>query len=46
MKRKFFIGIVFMGMLKIVVLDELSSGVDFCFRRSFWDILFKYREGR
>ncbi|XP_051020674.1 ATP-binding cassette sub-family A member 13 [Acomys russatus] len=46
MKRKLSIGIAFMGMSKTVVLDEPSSGVDPCSRRSLWDILLKYREGR
>ncbi|OBS59067.1 hypothetical protein A6R68_09808, partial [Neotoma lepida] len=43
MKRKLSIGIAFMGMSKTVVLDEPSSGVDPCSRRSLWDILLKYR---
>ncbi|GAB1295814.1 ATP-binding cassette sub-family A member 13 [Apodemus speciosus] len=46
MKRKLSIGIAFLGMSKTVVLDEPSSGVDPCSRRSLWDILLRYREGR
>ncbi|XP_040602600.1 ATP-binding cassette sub-family A member 13 [Mesocricetus auratus] len=46
MKRKLSIGIAFIGTSKTVVLDEPSSGVDPCSRRSLWDILLKYREGR
>nr|XP_038948786.1 ATP-binding cassette sub-family A member 13 [Rattus norvegicus] len=46
MKRKLSIGIAFMGMSKTVVLDEPSSGVDPCSRRSLWNILLKYRKGR
>ncbi|KAM7326038.1 hypothetical protein ACRRTK_014516 [Alexandromys fortis] len=46
MKRKLSIAIAFMGRSKTVVLDEPSSGVDPCSRRSLWDILLKYRKGR
>ncbi|XP_042540867.1 ATP-binding cassette sub-family A member 13 [Dipodomys spectabilis] len=46
MKRKLSIGIAFMGTSKTVILDEPTSGVDPCSRRSIWDILLKYREGR
>ncbi|XP_071071140.1 ATP-binding cassette sub-family A member 13 [Dasypus novemcinctus] len=46
MKRKLSIGIAFLGTSKTVVLDEPTSGVDPCSRRSIWDILLKYREGR
>ncbi|XP_045142225.1 ATP-binding cassette sub-family A member 13 [Echinops telfairi] len=46
MKRKLSIGIAFIGMSQTVILDEPTSGVDPCSRRSIWDILFRYREGR
>ncbi|XP_004676587.1 PREDICTED: ATP-binding cassette sub-family A member 13 [Condylura cristata] len=46
MKRKLSIGIAFIGTSRTVVLDEPTSGVDPCSRRSIWDILLKYREGR
>uniref|UniRef100_G3SKM3 ATP binding cassette subfamily A member 13 n=1 Tax=Gorilla gorilla gorilla TaxID=9595 RepID=G3SKM3_GORGO len=46
LKRKLSLGIAFMGMSRTVVLDEPTSGVDPCSRRSLWDILLKYREGR
>uniref|UniRef100_A0A667GF24 ABC transporter domain-containing protein n=1 Tax=Lynx canadensis TaxID=61383 RepID=A0A667GF24_LYNCA len=46
MKRKLAIGIAFIGGSGTVVLDEPTSGVDPCSRRSIWDILLKYREGR
>ncbi|XP_048642550.1 ATP-binding cassette sub-family A member 13 [Marmota marmota marmota] len=46
LKRKLSIGIAFMGTSRTVVLDEPTSGVDPCSRRSLWDILLKYREGR
>ncbi|XP_037693121.1 ATP-binding cassette sub-family A member 13 [Choloepus didactylus] len=45
MKRKLSIGIAFLGTSRTVVLDEPTSGVDPCSRRSIWDILLKYREG-
>ncbi|KAG8510526.1 ATP-binding cassette sub-family A member 13 [Galemys pyrenaicus] len=46
MKRKLSIGIAFIGRSRTVILDEPTSGVDPCSRRSIWDILLKYREGR
>lgn len=46
MKRKLSIGMAFIGKSRTVVLDEPTSGVDPCSRRSIWDILLKYREGR
>ncbi|XP_048195508.1 ATP-binding cassette sub-family A member 13 isoform X1 [Perognathus longimembris pacificus] len=46
MKRKLSIGIAFIGTSRTVILDEPTSGVDPCSRRSIWDILLKYREGR
>ncbi|XP_013375964.1 PREDICTED: ATP-binding cassette sub-family A member 13 [Chinchilla lanigera] len=45
-KRKLSIAIAFLGQSSTVVLDEPTSGVDPCSRRSLWDILLKYREGR
>ncbi|XP_006903041.1 PREDICTED: ATP-binding cassette sub-family A member 13-like [Elephantulus edwardii] len=45
MKRKLSIGIAFIGMSQTVVLDEPTSGVDPCSRRSIWNILLRYREG-
>ncbi|XP_023570208.1 ATP-binding cassette sub-family A member 13 [Octodon degus] len=46
MKRRLSIAIAFLGQSRTVVLDEPTSGVDPCSRRSLWDILLKYREGR
>ncbi|XP_058390822.1 ATP-binding cassette sub-family A member 13 [Diceros bicornis minor] len=46
MKRKLSIGMAFIGTSRTVVLDEPTSGVDPCSRRSIWDIILKYREGR
>lgn len=46
MKRKLFVAIVFVGYVKIVILDELIVGVDLYFRRFIWELLFKYKEGK
>ncbi|XP_008580998.1 PREDICTED: ATP-binding cassette sub-family A member 13-like, partial [Galeopterus variegatus] len=46
LRRKLSLGIAFLGTSRTVVLDEPTSGVDPCSRRSLWDILLKYREGR
>ncbi|KAM6156382.1 ATP-binding cassette sub-family A member 13 [Erethizon dorsatum] len=46
LKRKLSVAIAFLGQSRTVVLDEPTSGVDPCSRRSLWDILLKYREGR
>ncbi|XP_019373948.1 PREDICTED: ATP-binding cassette sub-family A member 13 [Gavialis gangeticus] len=46
MKRKLSIAIAFIGNSRTVVLDEPTSGIDPCSRRSIWDILLKYRAGR
>ncbi|NXL53580.1 ABCAD protein, partial [Podilymbus podiceps] len=45
MKRRLSIAISFIGNSKTVVLDEPTSGVDPCSRRSIWDILLKYKAG-
>ncbi|XP_054582575.1 ATP-binding cassette sub-family A member 13 [Eptesicus fuscus] len=46
LRRKLSIGAAFLGTSRTVVLDEPTSGVDPCSRRSIWDILLQYREGR
>ena len=46
MKRKLSVAIAFSGGSRTVILDEPSAGVDPNGRRSIWDLLFKYREGR
>ena len=46
MQRKLSVAIAFVGGSKTVILDEPSAGVDPSGRRSIWDLLFKYREGR
>ncbi|KFV86259.1 ATP-binding cassette sub-family A member 13, partial [Struthio camelus australis] len=45
MKRRLSIAISFIGNSKTVVLDEPTSGVDPCSRRSIWDIILKYKAG-
>ncbi|XP_054047718.1 ATP-binding cassette sub-family A member 13 [Rissa tridactyla] len=45
MKRRLSIAISFIGNSKTVVLDEPTSGVDPCSRRSIWDVLLKYKSG-
>nr|XP_041569928.1 ATP-binding cassette sub-family A member 13 [Taeniopygia guttata] len=45
MKRSLSIAISFIGNSKTVVLDEPTSGVDPCSRRSIWDVLLKYKAG-
>nr|KAF6302321.1 hypothetical protein mPipKuh1_009311 [Pipistrellus kuhlii] len=46
LRRRLSIGAAFLGSPRTVVLDEPTSGVDPCSRRSIWDILLRYREGR
>ncbi|XP_069709551.1 ATP-binding cassette sub-family A member 13 [Phaenicophaeus curvirostris] len=45
MKRRLSVAISFIGNSKTVVLDEPTSGVDPCSRRSIWDVLLKYKAG-
>ncbi|RXM34161.1 ATP-binding cassette sub-family A member 12 [Acipenser ruthenus] len=46
MKRKLSISIAFIGGSKTVVLDEPTTGVDPCSRRSIWDIVIRHKTGR
>ncbi|CAL8279233.1 unnamed protein product [Lota lota] len=46
MQRKLSVAMAFVGGSKIVILDEPTSGVDPYSRRSIWDLLLKYRNGR
>jgi ATP-binding cassette subfamily A (ABC1) protein 3 len=46
MKRKLSVGIALIGDSKIVFLDEPTSGCDPYSRRSIWELLRKYKEGR
>ncbi|XP_039611267.1 ATP-binding cassette sub-family A member 13 isoform X2 [Polypterus senegalus] len=45
-KRKLSIAIAFIGGSKTVVLDEPTTGVDPCSRRSIWDIVNMYKKER
>ena len=46
MQRKLSVAMAFVGGAKVVILDEPTSGVDPYSRRSIWDLLLKYREGK
>ncbi|XP_030309992.1 ATP-binding cassette sub-family A member 12 [Calypte anna] len=46
MKRKLSIAIALLGGSKVVILDEPTTGVDPCSRRSIWEIISKNKKGR
>ncbi|XP_029967304.1 ATP-binding cassette sub-family A member 12 isoform X4 [Salarias fasciatus] len=46
MKRKLSISIAFIGGSRLVVLDEPTTGVDPCSRRSIWDIVIQHKKHR
>ncbi|KAJ8396359.1 hypothetical protein AAFF_G00019360 [Aldrovandia affinis] len=46
MKRKLSISIAFIGGSRLVVLDEPTTGVDPCSRRSIWDIVIQHKKDR
>uniref|UniRef100_A0A8C5HN15 ATP-binding cassette, sub-family A (ABC1), member 12 n=1 Tax=Gouania willdenowi TaxID=441366 RepID=A0A8C5HN15_GOUWI len=46
MRRKLSISIAFIGGSRLVVLDEPTTGVDPCSRRSIWDIVIHYKKNR
>lgn len=46
MKRKLSISIAFIGGSRLVVLDEPTTGVDPCSRRSIWDIIIQHKQER
>ncbi|XP_030643482.1 ATP-binding cassette sub-family A member 12 [Chanos chanos] len=46
MKRKLSISIAFIGGSRLVVLDEPTTGVDPCSRRSIWDIVLQHKQDR
>ncbi|CAG7785272.1 unnamed protein product, partial [Allacma fusca] len=46
MKRKLCVAIAFSGDSKTIFLDEPTSGVDPFSRRSIWELLLKYKQGR
>uniref|UniRef100_A0A4W4HCX6 ATP-binding cassette, sub-family A (ABC1), member 12 n=1 Tax=Electrophorus electricus TaxID=8005 RepID=A0A4W4HCX6_ELEEL len=46
MKRKLSISIAFIGGSRLVVLDEPTTGVDPCSRRSIWDVILQHKQDR
>ncbi|XP_058155644.2 glucosylceramide transporter ABCA12 [Dasypus novemcinctus] len=46
MKRKLSISIALIGGSRLVILDEPSTGVDPCSRRSIWDVISKNKTAR
>uniref|UniRef100_A0AAR2JHU9 ABC transporter domain-containing protein n=1 Tax=Pygocentrus nattereri TaxID=42514 RepID=A0AAR2JHU9_PYGNA len=46
MKRKLSISIAFIGGSRLVVLDEPTTGVDPCSRRSIWEIILQHKQER
>uniref|UniRef100_A0A3Q1B3N0 ABC transporter domain-containing protein n=1 Tax=Amphiprion ocellaris TaxID=80972 RepID=A0A3Q1B3N0_AMPOC len=46
MKRKLSISIAFIGGSRLVVLDEPTTGVDPCSRRSIWDMVIQHKKQR
>lgn len=46
MQRKLLVVIVFVGDVKVVILDEFIFGVDFYLRCLIWDLFLKYCLGR
>nr|XP_025875051.1 ATP-binding cassette sub-family A member 7 [Vulpes vulpes] len=46
MQRKLSVAMAFVGGSRVVILDEPTAGVDPASRRSIWELLLKYREGR
>nr|KAF6336044.1 ATP binding cassette subfamily A member 12 [Myotis myotis] len=46
MKRKLSISIALIGGSRVVILDEPSTGVDPCSRRSIWDVISKNKTAR
>ncbi|KAJ8255215.1 hypothetical protein GJAV_G00202380 [Gymnothorax javanicus] len=46
MKRKLSISIAFIGGSHLVILDEPTTGVDPCSRRSIWDIVIQHKKER
>lgn len=45
MRRKLSISIAFIGGSRLVVLDEPTTGVDPCSRRSIWDMVIQQKKG-
>lgn len=45
-RRRVAVSIAFVAGSRTVILDEPTSGVDPCARRSIWEVIFKHRTGR
>ncbi|UJR36135.1 hypothetical protein I4U23_028869 [Adineta vaga] len=45
-RRRVSVSIAFVAGSRTVILDEPTSGVDPCARRSIWEVIFKHRTGR
>jgi ABC-type multidrug transport system ATPase subunit len=45
-RRRVAVSIAFVAGSRTVILDEPTSGVDPCARRSIWEVIFKHRAGR
>ena len=45
MKRKLSIAVAFTACSLVVILEELTAGVDPYERRSIWELLLKYKAG-
>ncbi|XP_077983207.1 phospholipid-transporting ATPase ABCA3-like [Glandiceps talaboti] len=46
MKRKLSVALALIGQPHVVMLDEPTTGMDPCARRSTWDLLLKYKPGK
>ncbi|KAK9511087.1 hypothetical protein O3M35_005719 [Rhynocoris fuscipes] len=46
MQRKLSVAVAFIGGSRTVILDEPTSGVDPYSRRSIWELLIKYKQGK
>lgn len=45
-RRRLSVAIAFIGGSNVVILDEPTSGIDSCARRSIWDLIVQNRPGR
>ncbi len=46
MKRRLSVGMAFVGDSRVIILDEPTSGLDPFNRRSLWELIRNYRQGR
>lgn len=45
-RRRLSVALAFIGGSNVVILDEPTSGIDSCARRSIWDLILQNRHGR